>query len=107
MPIEISLIQTQVTNASTKAERQIKKLPKIVIKPEKIAEKNKAILENLNDYIHEVDKFYLEKRAAILQKKAEQMGVFIPDDVIALIANSSQSNIREMEGLLKKVEAYF
>lgn len=48
MPIEISLIQTQVTNASTKAERQIKKLPKIVIKPEKIAEKNKAILENLN-----------------------------------------------------------
>ena len=34
------------------------------------------------------------------------MGVFIPDDVIALIANSSQSNIREMEGLLKKVEAY-
>lgn len=69
MPIEISLIQTQVTNASTKAERQIKKLPKIVIKPEKIAEKNKAILENLNDYIHEVDKFYLEKRAAILQKQ--------------------------------------
>lgn len=47
-----------------------------------------------------------ETRAAILQKKAEQMGVFIPDDVIALIANSSQSNIREMEGLLKKVEAY-
>ena len=69
MPIEISLIQTQVTNASTKTERQIKKLPKIVIKPEKIAEKNKAILENLNDYIHEVDKFYLEKRAAILQKQ--------------------------------------
>ena len=69
MPIEISLIQTQVTNASTKAERQTKKLPKIVIKPEKIAEKNKAILENLNDYIHEVDKFYLEKRAAILQKQ--------------------------------------
>lgn len=69
MPIEISLIQTQVMNASTKAERRIKKLPKIVIKPEKIAEKNKAILENLNDYIHEVDKFYLEKRAAILQKQ--------------------------------------
>ena len=69
MPIEISLIQTQVTNASTKAERQIKKLPKIVIKPEKIGEKNKAILENLNTYIHEVDTFYLEKRAAILQKQ--------------------------------------
>jgi hypothetical protein len=69
MPVEISLIQTQVTNASTKAERQIKKLPKIVIKPEKIGEKNKAILENLNTYIHEVDTFYLNKRAAILQKQ--------------------------------------
>lgn len=71
MPTEISLIQTKVTNASTKAERQINKLPKIVIKPEKIAKKNKAIFENLNDYIHEVDTFYLETRASILQKQME------------------------------------
>ncbi|SFG56197.1 dynamin family protein [Oribacterium sp. WCC10] len=69
MPAEISLIQTKVTNASTKAERQINKLPRIVLKPEKIGEKNKAIMENLNDYIHEVDAFYLEKRATILQQQ--------------------------------------
>ena len=81
MPTEISLIQTKVTNASTKAERQIKKLPKIVLTPEKIGEKNKVIMENLNDYIHEVDAFYLEKRATILQQQMKVLKIKIESKI--------------------------
>lgn len=69
MPVEINYIQTKVTNAGTRAEKEINKLPKIVIKPDKIGEKNRAIHSKLNDYIHELDKFYLDNRSAILEKQ--------------------------------------
>ncbi len=44
-----------------------------------------------------------ETRLAILRKKVEKDGVFIPDDVLALIADSVKSNIRELEGSLVKL----
>lgn len=69
MPVEINYIQTKVTNAGTRAEKEINKLPKIVIKPDKIGEKNRAIHSKLNDYIHELDKFYLDNRSTILEKQ--------------------------------------
>lgn len=82
-PPEIKFIQTKVANAGTKAERQIGKLPRIVIKPEKIGEKNKTILSKLNDYIHEIDKFYLEKRTTILEQQMQVLKNNIEEKIIA------------------------
>lgn len=44
-----------------------------------------------------------ETRLAILRKKTEKDKVDIPDDVLALIADSVKSNIRELEGSLVKL----
>jgi chromosomal replication initiator protein len=48
----------------------------------------------------------LEMRIAILKKKAEFDNVPLPDDVAFLIAKNLRSNVRELEGALKKVVAY-
>ncbi len=47
-----------------------------------------------------------ETRFAILQKKAQQEHYNIDEDVIDYIASSSNSNVREMEGVLCKVVFY-
>ncbi|HEX5133652.1 MAG TPA: chromosomal replication initiator protein DnaA [Candidatus Krumholzibacteria bacterium] len=44
-----------------------------------------------------------ETRLAILRKKVERENISIPDDVLALIADSVKSNIRELEGSLVKL----
>ncbi len=44
-----------------------------------------------------------ETRLAILRKKVERENISIPDDVLALIAESVKSNIRELEGSLVKL----
>ncbi len=48
----------------------------------------------------------IETRKAILQSKADDMGVAVPDQVIELIAHRVRNNIRELEGSLNKVMAY-
>ncbi len=48
----------------------------------------------------------LEMRVAILIKKAEAEGVRLPEDVAFFIAKHIQSNVRELEGALKRVLAY-
>ena len=48
----------------------------------------------------------LEMRVAILLKKAEADGVALPQDVAYFIAKHIQSNVRELEGGLKRVIAY-
>ncbi|MDQ8020673.1 MAG: chromosomal replication initiator protein DnaA [Moraxellaceae bacterium] len=48
----------------------------------------------------------LEMRVAILQKKAAFDGVELPDEVAFLIAKNLRSNVRELEGALKRVVAY-
>ena len=45
-------------------------------------------------------------RVAILLRKAEQEGVNLPEDVAFFIAKHLRSNVRELEGALKKVVAY-
>ncbi len=47
-----------------------------------------------------------EMRVAILKKKAEVDGVALDDDVAFYIAKHLRSNVRELEGALKKVLAY-
>ena len=48
----------------------------------------------------------LEMRVAILLRKAELEGIAMPDEVAFFIAKHLRSNVRELEGALKKVVAY-
>lgn len=48
----------------------------------------------------------LEMRVAILLRKAEQEGLTMPEEVAFFIAKHLRSNVRELEGALKKVVAY-
>lgn len=48
----------------------------------------------------------LETRVAILRKKAESQGSWVPDEVTLFIAERVSSNIRELEGALNRVIAY-
>jgi len=47
----------------------------------------------------------LETKVAILKRKAEAMGVPIPDDVALLIASRVKNNVRELEGSLIRLVA--
>lgn len=48
----------------------------------------------------------LETKMAILDKKAEQEGIRLPQDVRIWIATKTKSNVRELEGALVKLIAY-
>lgn len=48
----------------------------------------------------------LETRIAILRKKLESENTTVPDDIVNFIASNIKSNIRELEGALKRVIAY-
>ncbi len=46
-----------------------------------------------------------ETRVAIIKRKAKLMNFVIPDDVVECIANRLKSNIRQLEGCVKKLKA--
>ena len=48
----------------------------------------------------------LETKVAILKRKADAEGVFLPDDVALFIAGRIKSNIRELEGSLIRLLAF-
>ena len=47
----------------------------------------------------------LELRIAIIKKKAEQVSITIPDEVLTFLAENLRSNIRQIEGAIKKLSA--
>ena len=47
----------------------------------------------------------LELRVAIIKKKAEQVNVVIPNDVLTFLGENLRSNIRQIEGAIKKLGA--
>jgi chromosomal replication initiator protein len=47
----------------------------------------------------------LELRIAIIKKKAEQVAIDIPDEVLTFLAENLRSNIRQIEGAIKKLSA--
>ncbi|MBQ4539083.1 MAG: chromosomal replication initiator protein DnaA [Oscillospiraceae bacterium] len=47
-----------------------------------------------------------ETRVAILRRKAEQLNIVIPDEVTEYIANKLKTNIRQLEGTVKRIKAF-
>ncbi len=48
----------------------------------------------------------LELRIAIIKKKAEQVNVEIPNDVLTFLGENLRSNIRQIEGAIKRLSAF-
>ena len=48
----------------------------------------------------------METRMAIIRNKAAQLGMALPDEVIEYIADTIKSNIRQIEGVVKRLTAY-
>lgn len=48
-----------------------------------------------------------ETRIAIIKRKAELLDLVVPDNVCEYIANKLKSNIRQLEGAVKKLKAYY
>jgi chromosomal replication initiator protein len=55
----------------------------------------------------DIQKPDLETRIAILKRKATEIDLYLTDDILNLIAFSIRSSIRELEGALIKLHAYF
>ena len=47
-----------------------------------------------------------ETRMAIISLKANRLGLNLPQDLKAIIANSVTANVRQIEGTVKKILAY-
>ena len=48
----------------------------------------------------------LETRMAITRNKAAQLGLMLSDDAVSYIAENITANIRQLEGVIKKLTAY-
>jgi len=48
----------------------------------------------------------LSTRVAIIQQKAEELDTFVPQEVVQYLAEHVDTNIRELEGALKRLVAY-
>ena len=48
----------------------------------------------------------LETRMAIARNKASRLGLLLPDDVIEYVATAVKANVRQLEGVIKRLTAY-
>lgn len=48
----------------------------------------------------------LEMKVSIVKKKSEQDGIAVPDDVCLFIARNVRSNVRDLEGLYRRIAVY-
>ena len=48
----------------------------------------------------------IETRMAIIRNKAAQLGMLLPDDVVEYIGENITANIRQIEGVVKRLTAY-
>ena len=48
----------------------------------------------------------LETRMAIARNKASRLGLLLPDDIIEYIASTITANVRQLEGVIKRLTAY-
>ena len=48
----------------------------------------------------------IETRMAIIRNKAAQLGLLLPDDVVEYIGENITANIRQIEGVVKRLTAY-
>lgn len=48
----------------------------------------------------------LETRMAIARNKASRLGLLLPDEIVEYIASSITANVRQLEGVIKRLTAY-
>jgi chromosomal replication initiator protein len=73
--------------------------------PSEIPELEERLVSRFNwGLVARIDKPCYETRMAILQKKAAMRGVNMPDDVLCYVASKIDSNTRELEGAVTKIQ---
>lgn len=75
--------------------------------PKELGNVDERLISRLNSgLIVAIEPPELEMRIAILQRKAEQVRVKLPDDVAYFIAKNIRQNVRELEGALQRAIHY-
>ena len=73
--------------------------------PSEIPELEERLVSRFNwGLVARIDKPCYETRVAILQKKAKMRGLTLPDDVLCYVASKVDSNTRELEGAVTKIQ---
>jgi chromosomal replication initiator protein len=74
--------------------------------PRDIAKVEERLISRFNSgLVTDIQAPDLETRVAILRAKGQREGITLPEDVMFLIAERIQSNIRELEGCLVRISA--
>jgi chromosomal replication initiator protein len=73
--------------------------------PGEIPELEDRLVSRFNwGLVARIDKPCYETRMAIVQKKAKMRGITLPDDVLCYVAAKIESNTRELEGAVTKIQ---
>jgi chromosomal replication initiator protein len=73
--------------------------------PNEIPELEERLVSRFNwGLVARIDRPCYETRVAIVQKKARMRGLSLPDDVVCYIAARIESNTRELEGAITKMQ---
>ena len=75
--------------------------------PNEIPDLEDRLVSRFNSgLVARVDRPCYETRIAIVGKKAKLRGITLPEDVIAYIARKIETNTRELEGAITKIQGY-